>query len=245
MSEPEPVPVVGARPSGPPSNWEAMKQRILSHMNKDHQVSLKDYLLFYKGITPTRNIEMRDITLEYITIGYEIVHNRGIDQLEAKIEFNPPMKSLADGRDVLVGMAMQASEGLGYATVTPVDKFILPTWRSIPIMVLVLVSTYYVYWNPTAINDSESVLRKYKVYGIEIVPLLMKAGYWAGIVFHAIETLTLYIWTGMYRVPMLKRTAWCICAFLEGFPAIGRFRTLMEENDKSSENTKKTVEKKE
>ncbi|KAK9431237.1 hypothetical protein V1505DRAFT_414665 [Lipomyces doorenjongii] len=225
MSESAPVRAAEARPAGAPSNPESMKQRIISHMNKDHQVSLKDYLLYYKGIVPTRNIEMRDVTLECVTIGYEIVHNRGIDQLEAKIEFNPPMKSLADARDVLVGMAMQASEGLGYATITPLDN------------------TYYIYWNPASINDKEFVLRKYKVYDIEIVPKLIKAAYWSAIVYHAIETLILYIWTGMYRVPTLKRIVWCVCAFLEGFPAIGRFRTLMEEKDKTSENTKRTMEK--
>ncbi|KAK9348547.1 hypothetical protein V1522DRAFT_398904 [Lipomyces starkeyi] len=244
-SAPVPVPAAGARPSSAPSNSESMKQRIISHMNKDHQVSLKDYLLYYKGIVPTRNIEMRDVTLEYVTIGYEIVHNKGIDQLEAKIEFNPPMNSLADARDVLVGMAMQASEGLGYATITPLDKFIPPTWRSIPIILLVLVSTYCVYWNPASINDKEFVLRKYKVYDIEIVPKLIKTAYWSAIVYHAIEALILYIWTGMYRVPTLKRIVWCVCAFLEGFPAIGRFRTLMEEKDKTSEDTKRAMEKKE
>ncbi|KAK9239884.1 hypothetical protein V1525DRAFT_279170 [Lipomyces kononenkoae] len=244
MSEPTLVPATSERPSGPPSN-ESMAQRIIAYMNKEHQVSLKDYLRYYKGIVPTRGIEMRELTLEYITIGYEIVHNKGIDQLQAKIEFNPPMKSLAEARDVLVGMAMQASEGLGYATLTPVDKFMPPTWHSIPIIVLVLVSTYYVYWNPTAIDDSEFVLRKYKVYDIEIVPKLLKVVYWGAIVYHAIEALILYIWTGMYRVPVIKRTAWCICGFLEGFPAIGRFRSLMAEKDMASENAKSTVEKKE
>ncbi|KAK9369154.1 hypothetical protein V1509DRAFT_621307 [Lipomyces kononenkoae] len=245
MSEPTPVPARSERPSGPESNSQSMAERIISYMNKEHQVSLKDYLRYYKGIVATRNIAMRDLTLENITIGYEIIHNKGIDQLEAKIDFNPPMKSLADARDVLVGMAMQASEGLGYATITPLDKFTPPTWHSIPIIVLVLLSTYYVYWNPTLIDDKEFVLRQYKVYDIEIVPKLLKTVYWCVIVYHAIEAVILYIWTGMYRVPTIKRAAWCICGFMEGFPAIGRFRSLMVEKDMASENTKSTVEKKE
>ncbi|KAK9449017.1 uncharacterized protein V1518DRAFT_437958 [Limtongia smithiae] len=221
-----------------------MKQRIIQHMNKDHALSLRDYLEYYKGIQPTRKIEMRDITTEYVLIGYEIVHNKGIDQLEAKIEFKPPMKSLAEARDVLVGMALQASEGLGYATVSPVDSFLLPRWRSYPVIAIVAVGLYFVVFNTSYIDAPGTLIRQYTVKGIEIVPILIRLAFYLMVMFHAMECLTMFIWTGAYRVPSLKRAAWVASAFFEGWPALARFRSLMEEKDKASEKTKSTVDKK-
>ncbi|KAK9458178.1 hypothetical protein V1511DRAFT_491956 [Dipodascopsis uninucleata] len=223
-----------------------MKDRIIKHMNDDHQVALRDYLTFYKGIVPARRpVQLLDISVSSLKIGYKIIHNKGIDELEATIELNPPMNHLAEARDVLVGMALQASEGLGYATLTPLDEFKPPTLLSLPIIALVSVGIYFVYWNPTYINDPNSVLRTYKVYGIEIVPLLLKIAFWIAIVYHIIEAAVIYIWTGMYRVPSIKRTGWVVCAFFEGFPALQRFRTLMVEKDKKHTNAKETVNKKE
>ncbi|KAK9466824.1 hypothetical protein V1512DRAFT_262431 [Lipomyces arxii] len=241
-----PVPVVEAEVAAAPEDRKlSMKQRIITHMNTDHVLSLKDYLIFYKGINPTRNVVMKDITEDHITIGFEIIHNKGIDVGEAVIDFNPPMNNLGEARDVLVGMAMQASEGLGYATVKPLDEFTPPTWKTAPIIVLILTGIYFVYWNPTAINNPESLLRAYKINDIEFIPVIIKTIFWVVILYHFIELGMIYIWTGMYRVPTLKRIGWCLCGFLEGFPALNRFRALMVEKDKASEKTKETVEKKE
>ncbi|KAK9381365.1 uncharacterized protein V2V93DRAFT_391094 [Kockiozyma suomiensis] len=214
-------------------------------MNKDHELSLRDYLGYYKGIIPSRNVEMKDITLDAITISYENIHNRGIDTLEAVIELTPPMKSLAEARDVLVGMALQASEGLGYATVTPVDKFLPPTVRSVPIILAVLAGVYFVLINPTALNDPTSALRNFKLYGYSYVPALIKAAVYFALVYHVGEALVVFIWTGAYRVPVIKRVGWVGCAFLEGWPALARFRSLMEEKNKASEKTKEAEQKKE
>ncbi|KAK9476117.1 hypothetical protein V1514DRAFT_337909 [Lipomyces japonicus] len=244
MAEAVSVSVKTAPTAANGSDDSSIKQRIITHMNKDHQVSLRDYLVYYKNIVPTRNVELKDIQLDFITIGYEIIHNKGIDVLEAKIELQPPMKSLGQARDLLVGMALQASEGLGYATTSPVTKYIPPRPISYPIVVAMLAGIYYVFLDSSVINDPASSLRQYKVQNIEFIPLVIKILVWLATIYHLVEAFIIYIWTGMYRVPALTRLAWFISAFLEGFPAMIRFKSLMEEKDKTSEETKKSVGKK-
>ncbi|KAK7206659.1 hypothetical protein BZA70DRAFT_294062 [Myxozyma melibiosi] len=233
-------PAVTAPPATGPVS---AKDRIITHMNKDHELSLRDYLTFYKGIVPSRNVQLKDITLDKLTISYELIHNRGIDELEAVIDLTPPMKSMAEARDVLVGMALQASEGLGYATVTPVDAFLPPTARSVPIILSILAGIYYVFVNSAALDNPNSVLRQYKLYDYEFVPTLIKAGVYLALIYHVGEALVLFIWTGAYRVPSLKRMAWVVSGFFEGWPALARFRSLMEEKDKASAKTKENEHK--
>lgn len=223
---------------------QAVKQRIISHMNKDHALSLVDYLMFYKDITPSRGVQMRDITLEKVTIAYQIIHNKGIDDLATTIDFNPPMKSMSDAKDVLVGMAMQAAEGLGYATVKPVDSYLPPGAISAPIIFGMLMGIYFVYYDSSYINSPDCILRRFKLGGYDVLAILAKSVFWLVAAYHAVEAWILYFWTGMYRVPTKKRLAWVVSGFLEGFPAMGRFRTLMEERNKGSEATKAAVAKK-
>ncbi|KAK9459732.1 uncharacterized protein V1516DRAFT_677829 [Lipomyces oligophaga] len=234
----------GGPKAGPPTP-ENIKGRILKHMNKDHELSLTDYLRFYKGVTPSRNVVLKDITLSSLTLTYEVITNRAIEEHEEVIELNPPMKSMSEARDVLVGMALQASEGLGYSTVSPVDSFLRPTLISVPIIALIVSGLYFIVLAPTAINNPDSILRQFKVGQYSPLPLLIKIAVWIALIYHAGEAFVMYIWTGAYRVPTFKQIAWVLCAFLEGWPALSRFRTLMEEKDQHSEKTKDSVQKSE
>ncbi|KAK9471926.1 uncharacterized protein V1510DRAFT_179710 [Dipodascopsis tothii] len=217
---------------------DAIKQRIIAHMNKDHALSLGDYLEFYKGIIPSRGVRMIDITLEKVTIGYQNIHNKGIDDCEASIDFQPPMKSFAEAREVLVGMALQASEGLGYATAKPVDKYVAPRGASLSIVAVMLVGIYFVYWEPSYLDSPTNWLRQFKAGGHDVVVVGLKTVFYIVAVYHAVEAWIVYFWTGMYRVPTKKRALWTVTAFLEGFPAMGRFRALMEEHNEATGRTR-------
>jgi hypothetical protein len=75
-----------------------MKNRILTHMNADHQLSLRLYLQHYSHVPSAGTISARmlDITPEHIIV--ESSYGRHV------IPFEPPMKSLMEARERLVDM---------------------------------------------------------------------------------------------------------------------------------------------
>ncbi|OAG43279.1 hypothetical protein AYO21_02565 [Fonsecaea monophora] len=84
-------------PRGPP-DVSAMKARIITHMNADHQLSLRLYLQHYSHVPSpgTASAQMLDITTEHMIISS--AYGRHV------IQFEPPMKSLMEARERLVTM---------------------------------------------------------------------------------------------------------------------------------------------
>jgi hypothetical protein len=90
-----------------------IKDRIISHMNADHQTSLADYLQFYAKATPheASTAELVDINTGGMTITRVTEPNGPPRPIVVPID--PPMDSLSQARERLVAMAFESMEGLG------------------------------------------------------------------------------------------------------------------------------------
>jgi hypothetical protein len=85
--------------------------RIVQHLNKDHQESLSLYLQHYKKLSATTasNPLVRDISFDALTIQSK--------SGTYSIPFEPPMKSWADAREKTVEMDREARTGLGRSSI--------------------------------------------------------------------------------------------------------------------------------
>ena len=83
------------------------KERIIKHLNNDHQKSLSYYLQHYKKLSSSVAYKplVTDITFDALTI-----KTRGGESYP--IPFNPPMKSWADARQRTVDMDGEARSAL-------------------------------------------------------------------------------------------------------------------------------------
>ncbi|KAF8711035.1 integral membrane protein, partial [Rhizoctonia solani] len=93
----------------------AMKDRIIQHMNKDHQDSLVDYLRFYANIPAQEasTAKLVDINNDGMTFTVTNVAKNGSPSRSVVVPINPPIDSLMQARERLVAMASEAMEGLG------------------------------------------------------------------------------------------------------------------------------------
>ncbi|KIW37659.1 uncharacterized protein PV06_10299 [Exophiala oligosperma] len=101
------------------SGIAAMKDRIMTHMNADHALSLRLYLMRYSHVPMggTTTAEMLDISQDHMILrsGY----GRHV------VDMVPPMKSLTDARERLVEMHNSCLEELGLSDVV-VDRYTPP-----------------------------------------------------------------------------------------------------------------------
>jgi hypothetical protein len=96
----------------PPSKDAAMQQRIITHMNADHQPSLSLYLQHYLALSPraARNPTLTSISLSSLSILTR-------DGKTHTIPFKPPMTSYAEARTRTVEMDREAREALGVSSI--------------------------------------------------------------------------------------------------------------------------------
>lgn len=83
-------------------NSDAMKSRIINHMNEDHQNSLTLYSRHYNKLplSHAKTSKLVDITLDHMVI--ESSFGRCL------IPIDPPMKSYAEARDRVVAMHQES-----------------------------------------------------------------------------------------------------------------------------------------
>ncbi|KAG0646064.1 hypothetical protein D0Z07_8171 [Hyphodiscus hymeniophilus] len=85
--------------------------RIIQHLNKDHQESLSLYLQHYKSLpaSASSNPLVTDISFDALTISAK--------GKTYSIPFDPPMKSWADARERTVDMDRASRAGLGLSSI--------------------------------------------------------------------------------------------------------------------------------
>ncbi|RDL40152.1 uncharacterized protein BP5553_00131 [Venustampulla echinocandica] len=90
----------------------AAKERIIKHMNADHQVSLSYYLQHFKKLSASeaRSPLLEDVSFESMTV-------RASNGKTHSIPFNPPMKTWADARGRTVDMDREARDALDISDV--------------------------------------------------------------------------------------------------------------------------------
>ncbi|ORY77017.1 hypothetical protein BCR37DRAFT_383014 [Protomyces lactucae-debilis] len=88
---------------------EAVKQRIMKHMNEDHADSLSAYLQHYHGLSTgeIKQAQLTDLSDEgmYITPDTAAGHSY-------LVKFTPPLQNLEGIRPRVIAMAKEAQEGI-------------------------------------------------------------------------------------------------------------------------------------
>ena len=99
---------------------EAVKTRIISHMNKDHAAELELYLRAFNGLSAAAAArpQLVDMTLASMTV-------RSASGTTHTVAIEPPLATLGDARGRLVDMAQTARRRLGLSDIR-VDRFARP-----------------------------------------------------------------------------------------------------------------------
>lgn len=113
----------------------AVKQRIIKHMNNDHQDSLVRYLEHFCHLSsfPARNARLSDITFDHLVISTY----SGSAHI---VPIHPSMTSWSDARPRVVAMDAEAVAGLNRSNIT-VKKYTPPVglmWLHLFVVVVVM-----------------------------------------------------------------------------------------------------------
>lgn len=101
-------------------------EAIVQHMNKDHKVSLYDYLANYANIklsldNPLHNVELVDVKLDKLTLNYS---DSGTLK-SVVVPIQPPLKNLGEARFRFVTMAHKSADAIGRSPYR-ITKFVSP-----------------------------------------------------------------------------------------------------------------------
>ncbi len=121
---------------------EKTRQRIISHMNKDHQDSLTRYVQVFckQPASVAESAQLEDFTLEHMI--FTTKHSRHIMKLK------PPMGSLGEARERAVQLDTDALTALGRSNIT-VDKYLLPRGFQLVVFSAVVLTAlvFFPSWN--------------------------------------------------------------------------------------------------
>jgi hypothetical protein len=234
------APAGGAASStrGPPDPT-AVKKRVLTHMNADHQLSLRLYLEHYSHVpsSGTARAELLDLTTSHMIISSS--YGRHV------IPFTPPMKSMLQARETLVEMHNLCLRELDRSDVV-IPKYILPdrVWQwALSALCLLIYATFP--FRAALRPESGTVISKIWSLG-GLAPWLAKLSYTLAplvlgfvVIAHAAEALWLI--NGRLRRHWVESgtgTWWCwvIDCLIEGGGCLTRFDRLV----KRTESQKKT-----
>ncbi|CAN6615552.1 hypothetical protein TRVA0_006S01574 [Trichomonascus vanleenenianus] len=199
----------------------------MSHMNKDHVLSLYDYLGHYgkvdlRTIDAGVPVQMTGLALDHLTLSYAVKN----EKKETDIKLDPPMTTLSESRNRLVDMAKDAAKARGYSAyqltaVTYPKCNNLSEIVVLPLLALLFVA--YLVPNPLIFEYLPPPLA-----GNVIVQRLLaqkQAILMATLMIHSVE-----LWLLMrpilqkYRAQPFVSIKWMIMALLEGYPAVLRAR---------------------
>ncbi|KAI5962629.1 uncharacterized protein KGF55_003705 [Candida pseudojiufengensis] len=219
--------------------------RIISHMNKDHQLSLNDYVIIYGSVNPKYlvedsvqivKIDTNQIIIEYDVIKPPATRTLALYWTDAKENDNLKVESWSDIKGKLISMANYCAEKQGYAS-KKITKILGPNFLDFIIMyptwIILILNSY----NPSILRNlfvNDQWFNKI----IKYLPQFVFSGYKFSEV-HALKliyTLTflhlgeiIFITIPLlkkYRAPNNVKLAYYILNFIEGFPVLLRLKKL-------------------
>lgn len=222
------------------------KQRIISHMNADHHLSVLDYVVVYGKVNLSdlkpETAAISDVDDQYITLTYELADGKSKSlELEWNLieeSQNVNVSSLRDAKDKLIAMAKYAANKQGFSH-TKITKVLPPTALSYPMYIFglfLIVSSI----DPTLIRKltaNDPLVAKALPY----IPAAIKLVYSLseqhalkiGITMYLVHIYEIIVSTlpklKCYRVPPAQGLLWVIMHFFEGFFVILRFNTLRKD----------------
>lgn len=208
------------------SNDAVAKQRIIAHMNKDHQDSLVRYLEHFAHFSSftARNARLTDITLDHL-----VISTNGAPHI---IPIRPPMTSLSDARPRVVAMDAEAIAGLNRSDIT-VKRYQAPNaLQAIPWALYVLL---VILFSTESNFQARSLTYEYIWrYAPGIADWCLKLRILALIILsvHILEAS----YMGFYRlrkhsIPLFNTIwwKWTLSAFFGGFGEFTRFSEVVKE----------------
>lgn len=217
----------------------AAKQRIITHMNNDHQDSLIRYLEFFCRLSSSsaRDAHLTDMSFD----GLDVTANGGSSY---RIPIKPSMASWADARPRVVAMDAEAVAGLNRSNIT-VKRYARPKGSIVVVLVMLLLANVFLQrsnFQPGSflhdvilVHAPELAQFGFKVQPLVFYPLVLTH------VVHLVEC------THMIRGRLQKHTVprfsklwwkWALTAFIEGFGSFIRFDEIVREEQRKRENAK-------
>jgi hypothetical protein len=198
---------------------DAIKTRIISHMNSSHSSSLSDYLQHYNNV-PLRaasSAVLIDISLSSLSIrdGSNTIHT---------VPFSPPLASFADARPRTVAMDTTARHALGPRIVTydpPRGPLAIGIVVGCTLFYSLMVTRVFIVPGTFAYD----VLLRWFPGGPDTVLWIVKKLWPTMLTCHVVETVLLDRWRlQKYRVVRGSGLwwAWMGSCFMEGFGAYQR-----------------------
>lgn len=213
------------------------KQRIIAHMNKDHQDSLVRYLEHFCHLSSfsARHARLSDITFDHLVISTY----PGSAHI---VPIHPSMTSWSEARHRVVAMDAEAVAGLNRSNIT-VKKYVKPSgpvilFACFTLTVLGVFSRRENFQPGSLVYDGILVYAPgFARFCLQVRPLVL----FMIISIHSAEAL--YFHTSKLRkhtVPTFSAPwwKWMVSALVEGFPAFIRFNRIVEEEERRRANAK-------
>lgn len=227
---------------------QEITQRIIKHMNKDHQLALVDYVVVYgnvnarsivKSSVTITELDEKKVIINYNSKKIETPQAISIDWNSAAESENKTVNNLKDVKGKLVSMAKYAAAKQGYSH-KQITK-VLPPRLSIffyIIMGFFVLGSCDMYKLKQLFSTDPLVSRAlpylpavaFKILGM--FERNMKSILLSILGVHVIEVTVLTLPNIIkYRVPPFQKFLWCLMNLIEGFPVPMRFKTLINEDE--------------
>lgn len=213
------------------------KERIIAHMNKDHQDSLIRYLEYFCHLSSfsARHARLSDITFDHLVISTYA----GSSHI---IPIHPSMTSWSEARPRVVAMDAEAVAGLDRSNIT-VKKYTRPTGYMLGVFCLVLLNLIIFprrqnFLPGSLLYDNLWVyVPGFAWFCLRMRPLVLFLIF----TIHPAEAIHLH------RSRLRKHTVptfsvlwwkWILSNVIEGFPAFVRFDRIVEEEERKRANAR-------
>ncbi|MCJ1246318.1 hypothetical protein MMC30_003524 [Trapelia coarctata] len=208
----------------------AAKQRIIQHMNKDHQDSLVRYLEHFCHISSyyARNARLEDITFNSMTISTSKTSHH-------VVKINPSLESWSEARIRTVAMDAEAVQGLNRSKVT-VKKYTRPNglFIVVPITVACTFAAFFLRSNfQPGSYLYDYLLEPFPLFArfcYTIQPLLLPLI----VAIHSAEaTFMASMRLEKHSVPLFSLLwwQWIVNCFFEGYGSFVRFDGIVKEEE--------------
>lgn len=203
------------------------KDRIINHMNRDHQRELSHFLRHYASASQSaaRSPTIRDLSMSELTIEAQ--------GKEHSVPISPPLASWADARTRFVEMDAVARKALGISDVR-LEEYQRP--RRIESFIFGAVTFYFLCfatlpWVVPGTRAWAVIDSFFPVRGATGYCRLVKGIFWPVLGIHLVEVVLLDKWRmqphGVQRFSRLW-WMWELSCFFEGFGAFRRSQAIIE-----------------
>jgi len=238
-------------PTDPATN--AIKTRIMNHMNADHASSLSFFTRYYCKLPAAQasTAKLTDIELNHLIISTTTsFSNYATNRTTARnyIPIEPPMSSFSEARERMVAMHNEAVAGLGFSDITVTHYQPPKSVLHIFVFAITLWSWLSFCHRPNLLPDApvKPIYTFWSVGGYW--PALASFAYYvqpltvtAMLSIHISETIY-FAYTRLYkhqvRIGSVLWWSWVTSNFIEGVGAIQRFDATVKSNEEEKKHKK-------